>query len=494
MQTLRFRRIVFVLVVAGIGCARPLLLTAQSAPQSNGDGTAVSISYLADSVNNPTNYSSSRAPMASSGMVAVSPTPKRETGVDWVHLARGSFTFLAVENGFRCATEQGTRDGFSGPFIPGYLNSVGDLHGWSDGDPFLVNYIGHPMQGAVSGYIWQHNDRAYRTVEFGRNSRYWKGKLRGAAFSYLYSVQFEIGALSEAALGNIQGLYPQQGFVDQVVTPAVGFGWTIAEDSIDRYIVRAIEAHVANPYFRLLARGALNPSRSMANVMMGQLPWHRDDRPGVFTPYPDAAAVRSFMEQATAKTQVRSPSGVAPFEFTVEPIFKQYFGTDAKGSCAGGGSSAAIRVGDQWQVVVAVNGCKILDLPANLSGDSLTYMVGPRWTSNPSGRWTPHAQFLVGGTKLTQERLDPETRDEVIAELYPKRLGNAQHPLYTRQYETNGFAIAAGTGVDYKINNALAFRVASLDYSHSWNNELNGINYSNGLQFTTGLVLRMGTW
>ena len=35
--------------------------------------------------------------------------------------------------------------------------------------------------------------------------------------------------------------------------------------------------------------------------------------------------------------------------------------------------------------------------------------------------------------------------------------------------------------MDYKINNALAFRVASLDYSHSWTNDLNGVNYSNGL-------------
>jgi hypothetical protein len=48
--------------------------------------------------------------------------------------------------------------------------------------------------------------------------------------------------------------------------------------------------------------------------------------------------------------------------------------------------------------------------------------------------------------------------------------------------------------VDYKINNALAFRVASLEYSHSWTQDLNGVNYQNGLQVTTGLVLRMGTW
>jgi hypothetical protein len=82
----------------------------------------------------------------------------------------------------------------------------------------------------------------------------------------------------------------------------------------------------------------------------------------------------------------------------------------------------------------------------------------------------------------------------VIAEIAPKQLSNADHARYSKDWETSGFALAMGTGVDYKINNALALRVANLDYQHSWNNKLNGINYQNGLKFTTGLVLRMGTW
>src|SRR5215469_14506968 len=27
------------------------------------------------------------------------------------------------------------------------------MHGWSDGDGYYKNYLGHPIQGAVSGYI-----------------------------------------------------------------------------------------------------------------------------------------------------------------------------------------------------------------------------------------------------------------------------------------------------------------------------------------------------
>src|SRR5215469_12845987 len=130
-------------------------------------------------------------------------------GVDWGHLVQQSLFFMSFENAFRCATEDGTRAGFSNPFFRGYLNSAGNLHGWNDGDPFIVNYVGHPMQGAVSAYLWTQNDRAYRDIQFGQNRRHWKGKLRGAAYSYIYSVLFEIGSISEASIGNIQAKYPQ---------------------------------------------------------------------------------------------------------------------------------------------------------------------------------------------------------------------------------------------------------------------------------------------
>ncbi len=426
-------------------------------------------------------------------MIAVAPPPQSERGIAWSHLLESSLLFLTIEHVFRYTTESGTRDAFHTAFWPGYFDSVQSLHGWADGDPFLVNYVGHPMQGAVAGFMWQHNDRAYRTVEFGKNSRYWKGKLRGAAFSYIYSLQFEIGPLSEASLGHIQGLYPQQGFVDQVITPTVGVGWTIAEDSLDRYVIRSIESRTNNPYVRLLVRGGLNPARSFANVMNRELPWHRDDRPGVFKPY-SQAAVKSFMERATESSVAHPPPGVAPFEFTMTPNYRAYVGSDAKGSCIGGGGTAAFRVASEWQIVVDVNGCKMLDLPTNLSGDSLSYMVGPRWTPSTTGRWNTHVQFLVGGASLTQERLFPEERAAIMATDPPPDLRNSLHHLYTKDWNTSGFAIAAGTGVDYKINNALALRVASLEYSHSWTQSLNGVNYQNGLQLTSGLVLRMGTW
>ena len=95
---------------------------------------------------------------------------------------------------------------------------------------------------AVSGYLWTLNDTRYRNVEFGRNPDYWKSRIRAGAFAWAYSEQMEIGPISEATIGNVQAFFPQQGFADHVVTPAIGLGWMVAEDALDKYLVRLSNA------------------------------------------------------------------------------------------------------------------------------------------------------------------------------------------------------------------------------------------------------------
>jgi len=192
-----------------------------------------------------------------------------------------SFRFLLAQNAFRFMTEPGTRSELQGPFFRDYIRSVRDLNHWNDGDPFLVNYIGHPMMGAVTGYIQRQNDPRFRAVNFGRSATYWKSVARSFAFSAVYSTQFEIGPISESSLGNSGKIPGTQGFVDLVVTPTVGTGWMIGEDALDRYVIRRVERATANPWIKLAVRTGLNPTRSFANLMRGKVPWHRDDREGV---------------------------------------------------------------------------------------------------------------------------------------------------------------------------------------------------------------------
>jgi hypothetical protein len=320
-------------------------------------------------------------------------------------LTRDSLVFLTVMQAFRLATEPGTRAALSNPFFKGYIRSLQNLHGFSDGDQFYVNYVGHPIQGAVSGYIWADNDRAYKDVYFGRDKRYWKQKLRGGAFSYLYSVQFEIGPVSEASIGDLQSYYPAQGFVDHVVTPAIGVGWSVGEDAIDRYFIRVIEQNTGNHSLRILARSFLNPARSFANMMSGKYPWRRTNRPA-----PRARYSAEYYKPVPMQEKVSPRAGVAPFEFNILAVIKTYLGADSRGSCLGGGTGLGFRVAKDWQLTGDVNGCKMSNLPENVTGDSLTYVVGPRWSSQISPRWITHAQFLVGGTKVTQELIDPDKK------------------------------------------------------------------------------------
>lgn len=403
--------------------------------------------------------------------------------VQWKSLFSQSFRLLLVEHAFRYATEPGTRHPGQ-PFFQGYINSVGALHGWSDGDPFYVNYVGHPMQGAVSGYLWTLNDPRYRNVEFGRNSDYWKSRIRAGAFAWAYSEQMEIGPISEATIGNVQSTYPQQGLVDHVVTPAIGFGWMIAEDALDRYLVRFVERRTQNRLVRVLVRGGANPSRSLANMVSGQWPWARP------RDHADMLAASLPKPLARKTKEAERSGGVAPFEFAANA----YALGDPSGTCVGGGATAALRLTSQWQMVVDVNGCKMTGLVKNLSGDSLSYMAGPRWTPPVTGQLVPYFQVLFGGNKLTQELVSPEREAYLTGLAKSTGAEPPERNQYTQEFEHDGFAFEAGMGLDFNFNRALAFRLLAVDYTRSWANDLNGFTSPQGFQFKTGLVLHMGTW
>ncbi|OYT72293.1 MAG: hypothetical protein CFK52_05590 [Chloracidobacterium sp. CP2_5A] len=213
--------------------------------------------------------------------VGDTPPPAR---FQWREAIRQAMLFNALQHALRFATEDGTRKEINGPFFRDWFQSVRNLRGWRDGDPFLVNYIGHPIMGAAAGYIQIHNDPKGQFLEFApRKKAYWKSRMKAMAWSAAYSAQFEIGPLSEASLGNVgraprpDGKSPMS-YVDLVITPSVGTLWLIGEDALDKHLIQRLERRVRNPFWRGMARSFLNPGRSVANAMRFRWPWHRDQR------------------------------------------------------------------------------------------------------------------------------------------------------------------------------------------------------------------------
>ena len=211
-----------------------------------------------------------------------------------------SVEFLAVEHTFRLASDPYARYLLiHKPFWQDYFASANhfDMYRWGDGDDFLVNYIGHPLQGSVSGDIFLQNDPRGRSARFGRSPDYWHSRLQAMAWAGAYSAYFEIGpVLSEAAIGNeggytyvpTCGFYPCQekpgvhykpatnntGWVDFVITPVVGTGWIVMEDAIEREFVDRVAKGSPAMEYKIL-RASLAPSHTFSNLLAGKSPWNR---------------------------------------------------------------------------------------------------------------------------------------------------------------------------------------------------------------------------
>jgi hypothetical protein len=197
---------------------------------------------------------------------------------DAIGAIRDSLQLLMFEHGIRIALQPKTRHELGGPFIADYRRSVRWPGQWGDTDGWLVNYWGHPIHGAAAGLIWLDHG-PHREQMPAAGSRYWSSRARAAAFSAVYSLQFEIGLLSEASIGNV-GMRPETtGWVDHVVTPVGAFGLMVAEDMLDHYLVESFERRASNRVLRATLRIALNPSRAMANMAQSRMPWSRPGRP-----------------------------------------------------------------------------------------------------------------------------------------------------------------------------------------------------------------------
>jgi hypothetical protein len=217
----------------------------------------------------------------------------------WSSLLAQSLFFNVVENTFRAADDDQIRHMLANkPFWHDWLASTKqfNMRRWNDGDDFVVNYVGHPMQGAVTGFIEIQNDPVGRDLEIGSDPAYWHSRFMAFLWALAYSTNSEISPIGEAGIGNEGGwTYPvnckspcagwspktgkstnNTGWVDFIITPTVGEMWLLAEDALDRFVGDKVQGDNQSNLGAAFLRGALNPARSMANAMRLQAPWYRD--------------------------------------------------------------------------------------------------------------------------------------------------------------------------------------------------------------------------
>jgi hypothetical protein len=218
--------------------------------------------------------------------IALARRPRQ--GFQWGAAMLQSGKLLAFQQGMMLATDKWARYSITHyRFFPQYFAAVkGTLKQWDDGDPFLDNYIGHPLQGAVTGFIQIQNDPKGRALVFSNSKTYWTSRLKAMAWTAAYSTQFEIGPISEASIEKLGSFEYQNcdtcpmvqgaGWVDLVVTPTLGTAWLIGEDALDRYVVQRIERKLGRGKWSNFFRAVLNPGRVGANALRLKSPWYRD--------------------------------------------------------------------------------------------------------------------------------------------------------------------------------------------------------------------------
>ncbi len=214
----------------------------------------------------------------------------RSCRVSWPRVLASSLFFLSAQTGGNVGMDDDARyhllhhtDGFWGDYVTTLQRYRWSR--WNDDDPFGVDYVGHPLMGAITNFVYIQNDPKQRALDFENTRRYWMGRLRATAYSAAYSAQWKIGPISESADGNIGiktyysdklGRYTNEtGMVDFFVTPAGGILWNIGEDVIDKKLFRRVTHNVRNRWL-LDAASMMTPAKCAANILRFRAPYYRD--------------------------------------------------------------------------------------------------------------------------------------------------------------------------------------------------------------------------
>jgi hypothetical protein len=217
-----------------------------------------------------------------------------ECSVRWTPTLVQSGQFLAILTAGNIVKDEGLRIAFvqavrEGKFIDNWLQSLSNYRWtrWSQDAPWKDDYVGHPMMGAITNYIWIQNDPYGQTMQWENSREYWYSRLRALPLTTAFSFQWKLGPISEASIGNAgiafyrdphSGRWTNDtGVSPLVTTPVGGLLWTVGEDILDKKLVPILEAKSRNPLYLFVISFA-NPARSFSNMMQFKAPWYRPYR------------------------------------------------------------------------------------------------------------------------------------------------------------------------------------------------------------------------
>jgi hypothetical protein len=419
----------------------------------------------------------------SAGGFVRAPQPPEEQGFHWRQALKESLTFLAIEQAYVIHSDFSWVVSENGvPFNHywrDYRQSLSEWthSGWNDGDPNWYGYVGHPIQGALTGFIQIQNDPQGQRLEFSRTKAYWWSRFKAGLWNAAYSTQWNLGPVSEVTVEkygtkdrppwNYNGSFPCShhcltgvGQIDIVMTPLGGTGWLIGEDFLDKEIVRRVEGATQNHLLIDTVRCALNPVRGGANILHGERPWYRASR--------DVEKL-SFVRDQKKVTFAKEIPKSAP---THGDVFLGYshMGTakcqvpisDAATAC--NPFSAKISDLGGWNTSVEKRYLRYFGAVADISRQyggvsESNFLFGLRGGAS-IGRFRPFAEALVGAVQAHES-------------------GSATSNSGT------SFAAALGVGADFRLMRRLGCRIQA----DRFKTELAALEQQN-LRVSSGLVIR----
>ena len=399
-----------------------------------------------------------RADSESASEGAAAPVVPQKQGFRWREALSESFTFLVIEQAYVVHTDFNWVVSENGVpfnhFWRDYKQSLSEwVHsGWNDGDPNWFGYVGHPIQGALTGFIQIQNDPQGEKLEFSRTKAYWWSRFKAALWNTAYSTQWNLGPLSEVTVEkygtkdrppwNYNGSYPCSrhcvtgvGQIDIVMTPLGGAGWLIGEDFLDSKVVRRVEGATQNRFLIDSARVALNPIRGGANMLHGKHPWYRASR--------DAERMRVLTEEKTAVSANESPKAQAPNHGDI------FFGYSHMGTARCQAIFVATRVVCD---PLSAESSNLNGWDVSLEKKYLRYFGAVADFSGQSGG-VSQRNFLFGlrgGASTKRFRLFAEA---LFGAIHAEERGSAAIKSDT------SFAEALGGGVDFRVTRLLSWRI-----------------------------------